>query len=256
MSRRVLIAGNWKMNLNRAESLELLQALVAGASFFSKNVDGLVCPAFPYLELAQQQVKGSKIRVGAQDIAIMGQGAYTGMVAGSMLKDFVDFVIVGHSERREYALENDEQINQKIQWALNNQLIPILCIGESAVQRNAGNYAIFLQRQLEQALANVSLANGDQLVVAYEPIWAIGSGQAADPIDTQQVMSGLREYLSVRFDPEIAQDIRLLYGGSTQPSNIESFLEQPDIDGALVGGASLKAESFLEMMRLSNSSSQ
>jgi len=243
--RRPLIAGNWKMNLDRAGSVALARAIAAKAAQF-EAVDLLVCPPHVYLDAVAGVVRGSAVALGAQNMYHEANGAFTGETSAAMLVDFgCRYVILGHSERRHILGETDEQVRAKTVAALAAGLTPIVCVGELLSERQAGQTGSVIRRQVEGSLAGLSAADVERTVIAYEPVWAIGTGQVATPQQAEEVHLDLRRILAGRYNTATAQRVRILYGGSVKPSNAGELLGQPDIDGALVGGASLKADDFL-----------
>lgn len=241
--RRPLIAGNWKMNLNRAEAVALATDLIHSSS--DADVDVLVCPTFVHLDAVAHAIAGSNVHLGAQNLYFEGNGAFTGETSAEMLTDIgCKFVILGHSERRHVLGENDEQINKKVHAALAGGLIPVLCVGELLEEREAGQTQAVVQSQINGSLANIDEVQILQVVIAYEPVWAIGTGKTASPEQAQEVHADLRKMLSERYNPTSVEAVRILYGGSVKPDNASELMSQPDIDGALVGGASLKSDSF------------
>lgn len=240
--RRTLIAGNWKMNGSFASNAGLLDGVRAGAAAVSGEL--AVCVPAPYLAQVQSALSGSPVRWGAQDVSAYERGAYTGEVSAEMLLEFgCSYVIVGHSERRSYHAESDELVAQKAQRALASGLTPIVCVGETLEEREQGATDAVVSRQLAPVLdaMRTQLAS---MVIAYEPVWAIGTGKTATPEMAQQVHARLRAMLAER-DAESAQQVRILYGGSMKPDNAKDLLAKPDIDGGLIGGASLNASDFL-----------
>lgn len=245
--RRPLIAGNWKMNLDRATSIELVKGLTAASS--AEGPEVLVCPPFVYLDPVLQTAGGSQVTVGAQDAYFEASGAFTGETSVGMLKDLgCKYVILGHSERRHVIGETDELINQKVHAVLNSGLIPILCVGEKLDQREAGETMSIVKTQFERSLKDLSESQMKQTVLAYEPVWAIGTGKTATPEQAQEVHADLRKIIAERYNPAVANEVRILYGGSVKAANAAELLSQADIDGALVGGASLKADSFVPII--------
>ncbi len=244
---RPLIAGNWKMNTTLQEGMVLataLQQLLEEAT----GVEVAVCPPFVSVATVAAALRGSSLKVGAQNMHHEETGAFTGEVSAPMLRDMCQYVILGHSERRRDFGETDEMVNRKVKRALEAGLQPILCVGESQEERQRGIYAAVVMRSLMACLDGVETADG--LVVAYEPVWAIGTGMAANG-EQAQVMAGLvRQVLGQRFGEGSAAMVPVLYGGSVTPANIQEFVSQPDIDGALVGGASLDAKQFAEIVRI------
>ena len=246
--RKPLIAGNWKMNLNHLEAIALTQKIA-----FSLNdaqlaaVEVVLVPPFVDLRSVQTLIDGDHLalRYGAQDLSPHDSGAYTGDISGPMLSKLgCTYVIVGHSERREYHAESDDVVNAKVQAAYRNELTPILCVGESLAVRQAGGHLAHCTAQLEAALAGITAEQAQSLVIAYEPIWAIGTGEVATGDDAQQVCAALRIKLGELYTPELAAGVRVLYGGSVKGANAPELLGQADIDGGLVGGASLDGAEF------------
>jgi triosephosphate isomerase len=254
MARQPLIAGNWKMNLNHLEAIAVVQKLAFALpeKYFSK-VEVAVLPPFTALRSVQSLVEGDKllIRYGAQDLSPKDSGAYTGDVAGPMLSKLgCTYVVVGHSERREYHSEDDALVGSKVKAALRNGLVPILCVGEGLEVREAGGHVAHCTEQLRAALKGLSADQVRTIVVAYEPIWAIGTGRVATPADAQEACGALRETLANKYGTEVADEVRVLYGGSVKSSNVADLVAEPDIDGALVGGASLDADEFAKLCAL------
>jgi triosephosphate isomerase len=246
--RRGLIAGNWKMNLNRAQAMALAGAIAGGVE--AASVDVLICPAFVHLETAMKCIAGSSVLLGAQDVYYQPDGAYTGEVSTSMIRDAgCHFVILGHSERRHVLGESDELINKKTRAALAAGLIPIVCVGERLDEREAGLTERVVQSQFEGSLAELDESQMCATVIAYEPVWAIGTGKTATPEQAQEVHADLRKMIHRRYNQSTRDAVRILYGGSVKPDNAAQLMAQPDIDGALVGGASLDAASFLNIVR-------
>lgn len=244
MNRRPLIAGNWKMHLTLAEAVQLAQT-VAETSTDSPDRDVLIAPAFTALAAVSNAVSGSGLLVGAQNVAWENQGAYTGEISPAMLIDLgVAWAIIGHSERRQIFGEDNGLINRRILGALHNGIHPILCIGETLVERESGHTFAVLEQQLRTGLNQVTGTQMTHLVLAYEPVWAIGTGKTATKEQAQEVHAHLRQLLADMYEKTVADSTRILYGGSVKPDNIDDLMAQPDIDGALVGGAALKAESF------------
>ena len=246
--RKPLIAGNWKMNLNHLEAIALVQKLAFSLKEeLFHTVDVAVLPPFVDLRSVQTLIDGDNLLIeyGAQDLSPHDSGAYTGDVSGVMLAKLgCDYVTVGHSERRQYHHEDDTIVNAKLKAALRNGITPILCVGEGEHVRDAGGHVAHCTGQLDGALDGVSAEQAETLVIAYEPVWAIGTGKVATPADAQEVCAAVRTRLGERYGPELADGVRVLYGGSVKATNAGEILAQPDIDGALVGGASLEAEQF------------
>jgi triosephosphate isomerase (TIM) len=254
MTRQPLIAGNWKMNLNHLEAIALVQKLAFALpeKYFAK-VEVAVLVPFTALRSVQSLIEGDKllIRHGAQDLSPKDSGAYTGDVSGPMLAKLdCRYVIVGHSERREYHHEDDALVGSKVRAALRNGLVPILCVGEGLEIREAGGQLAHSTGQLRAALKGLSAEQVRTVVIAYEPIWAIGTGRVATPADAQEVCSALRAALADSYGAEVAEEVRVLYGGSVKSGNVADLVAEPDIDGALVGGASLDADEFAKLCAL------
>lgn len=247
--RTPFVAGNWKMNRNVAETRELLSAMKAGLVEI-KGVERVVCPPFTSLMTASELLAGTGIGLGAQDMHWEEKGAFTGGVAPGMVKELCGYVIIGHSERRTYFGETDEGVNKKLLATQKAGLTPIVCVGETLAQYEAGQTADVVSRQTRLGLQGVSAEFAPRIVVAYEPVWAIGTGKASSGENAQGVHGGvIRPVLNELFGAETAQAIRILYGGSVTSANAAEFFSQPDIDGALVGGASLKADEFPAIAR-------
>lgn len=252
VSRRPLVAGNWKMNLTHLEAIALVQRL--GTSLSRRDLAALevvVLPPFVDLRSVQTLIDSDRLAIGwgAQDLSVHDEGAYTGEVSGRMLAALgCRYVLVGHSERRAHHGETDDVVRRKVLAAARNALVPLLCVGEGPQVREAGHHVEHCVRQLDGALDGVPAEVVRDLVVAYEPLWAIGTGAVATPADAQEVCSGLRRRLVERY-PGLGAGVRLLYGGSVKPDNVADLMAQPDVDGALVGGASLIAPDFAEICR-------
>ena len=252
MSRTPLMAGNWKMNLNHIEAIALVQKLAYtfNAEDFAA-LDVAVIPPFTDIRSVQTLVDGDKLalKYGAQDIAKADKGAFTGEISGMMLAKLgCTFVIVGHSERREYHNEGDQVVNLKTQAALRNNLIPIVCIGEGLDVRKAGEHVAFTLAQLDAALAGIAANDVANLVIAYEPVWAIGTGEVATPADAQEVCGAIRARIR-ELHGSAADQTRVLYGGSMKSDNVAALMLEADIDGGLVGGASLDPDEFVSVCR-------
>jgi triosephosphate isomerase len=250
MERRLFIAGNWKMNMTRADAESLATGLVQRIGNV-KHVDLAVCPPFVYLTTIESIIAHTGIEMGAQNVWYEENGAYTGEISESMLKDVgCRYVIIGHSERRHVIGETDELINRKILKALDSGLDVIFCVGELLEEREGGNTEEVVTRQIKRGLEGVPGSYPDgvslarHLTIAYEPVWAIGTGKTATPDQAQEVHAMIRRLMADLYDNEIAADIRIQYGGSVKPANAKELLQQADVDGALVGGASLKSEDF------------
>ncbi|WP_310599933.1 triose-phosphate isomerase [Desulfobulbus sp.] len=249
MNRRPLIAGNWKMHLTVAEAVRLAQA-AAAASGACPDRDVMVAPAFTALAKVCEAVGDTPLQVAAQNVAWDKEGAYTGEISALMLTDLgVRLAIVGHSERRQIFGEIDAMINRRLLGALAGGLQPVLCVGETLEERESNRTFSVLERQMRQGLQGVAKEEMFRLVLAYEPVWAIGTGKTATKEQAQEVHAFLRQFLADAYEKNIADAVRILYGGSVKPENIDSLMAQPDIDGALVGGAALNAESFDRIIR-------
>ena len=252
-ARLPLMAGNWKMNENHLEAIALVQRLAF--TLTTKDFDAVevaVLPPFTALRSVQTLIDGDKLRIsyGAQDISQYDAGAYTGEVSGPMLAKLgCDYVLAGHSERRHYHAETDELVNAKVQAALRSELTPILCLGEPLEVRRAGQQLECCVGQLDGGLKGIPAAAVAAMVIAYEPVWAIGTGEVATPQDAQETIAVIRSRISEIHDDETAASVRILYGGSVKPGNIAPIMAQPDVDGALVGGASLDAGQFAQICR-------
>ena len=241
--RRPLVAGNWKMNGSRASVTELLDGILAGLQPGAAEV--AVCPPYVYLPTAAERLAGSAVAWGGQDLDTHDAGAYTGQVSGAMLRDWdCRYVIVGHSERRALYGEDDALVAEKFQQAQRCGLVPILCVGELLEEREAGRTEEVVGRQLDAVLDAAGVGAFAQAVIAYEPVWAIGTGRTATPEQAQAVHAFIRGRLAGR-DAGVAEGLRILYGGSVKPDNAKELFSQPDVDGGLIGGASLKAADFL-----------
>ncbi len=253
-NRRPLVAGNWKMNLTHLEAIALVQKVAFSLTDKQlEDVEVVVVPPFISLRSVQTLVDGDKIQIGygAQDLSPHAMGAYTGDISGQMLAALkCTYVLVGHSERREHHHEDDALVNAKIRAARSAGLLPVLCLGEGLEVRQAGDQIQHCLNQLDAGLADLSAADLGEFVVAYEPIWAIGTGEVATPEDAQEVCAALRIRLRETFGAEAAAATRILYGGSVKADNAEGIFAQPDVDGGLVGGASVQAEDFAEICRV------
>jgi triosephosphate isomerase (TIM) len=245
--RRPLVAGNWKMNKTLAEAASLAREIRRGYRE-TMAAEVVLAPPFTALTTVAQEIRGSAIRLAAQDMFWEKQGAFTGAISPTMLIDAgCRLVIIGHSERRQYFGETEATVNRKIKAALEAELTPIVCIGETLAQREADEAMRVITSQVTEGLAGFSARETFQLIMAYEPVWAIGTGRTATPEQAQEVHAFIRRLLVDRAGSEVAEDIRILYGGSVTADNIRELAQAPDIDGALVGGASLKADSFLKI---------
>ena len=250
--RKPILAGNWKMYKTGAEAKEFAAELIGYLKErpLQDKVDILVCPPFTTLPAFAEATKGTAVLTGGQNLYPKKEGAFTGEVSPAMLKaEGADYVIIGHSERRQIIGEQDQLLNEKIKAALEFGLKPILCVGETLEQRKKGETAKLCRSQLDADLAGFGPDICDTLVVAYEPIWAIGTGENASADDAQETIGVIRQWLKTAYGDEAGEKVRIQYGGSVKPENVKSYLEMPDIDGALIGGASLSAPSFWQMLQ-------
>lgn len=244
MKRRPLLAGNWKMHLNIARAEELAEAIVNSTSGLTDR-DVMIAPPFTALAAVSRVVAGTPVQLAAQNIHWDEQGAFTGEISPMMLKDVGGrMAIVGHSERRHIFMESDALINKRILGSLKNGISPVFCIGETLAQREAGDTNKVLEKQVRQGLSGVNIKDPGNLIIAYEPVWAIGTGKTATEDQAQSAHVFIRDLIAGLFEKNIAGQIRILYGGSVKPDNIDAIMRQEDIDGVLVGGAALNAESF------------
>jgi triosephosphate isomerase len=247
--RKPIIAGNWKMYKTIPEAKSLVSGLIAKLNGYTQ-VEVVFCPTFTALSAVKELVKGTPFGLGAQNLYWKEQGAFTGEISPLMLKDIgCDYVIIGHSERREHFGETDATVNLKVKAALAAGIKPIICVGETLAQREAGETDTLVKRQTEQALVDVDPAVIPDIVIAYEPIWAIGTGKSSNGNDANQVIGLIRSTVAAKFGNDPAQKMRIQYGGSVKPENIKEFMDQPEIDGALVGGASLDVDSFMKIVK-------
>lgn len=245
--RKKFVAGNWKMNTNRATGVELAKAIAAGVGTSGARV--AVCPPAMYLEAVAEAIKGSRVELGGQNAHFSVSGAFTGENSPSMLKDIgCGLVILGHSERRQYFGETDELVAKKAKTALENGLEPIICVGETLDERKAGKTFDVLRTQLLGSLQTIGAADLPKVVIAYEPVWAIGTGVNATPEQAQEAHAFLRGLAAEKYGAELAQKLVILYGGSVKADNAATLFGQPDVDGGLVGGASLDAKGFLQII--------
>ncbi len=241
------------MHKTVAEAIQLTHAVCEGVATI-KGVDVVLCPPFTALGAVKNIIDGTNVGLGAQNMHWEEQGAFTGEVSPLMLAELCDYVILGHSERRQFFGETNQGVNYKVRVALEHNLIPIVCVGENLEQNEAGQTAEFVGEQIKGAFNNLSPAEAVKVVVAYEPIWAIGTGKNADPTTANSIIGlSIRGTLAGAYNEDVAQQIRVQYGGSVKPANVEGFMAQPDIDGALVGGASLTPENFLPLVKAAQS---
>jgi triosephosphate isomerase len=252
---RQIIAGNWKMNLHLAEGQELIKATNAYLNNHpAEHVDVVIAPSAMYLVASVENASNNKLSISAQNMAAHDNGAFTGEISGSMLKDAgVELVLVGHSERRDIFGEKDQLLNAKTHKALTLGLYPIFCVGESLEQRKSGQHFAHIKNQLTAGLDGFSADDLPNIILAYEPIWAIGTGETASPEQAQEMHAFIRKFLSESFSATAAEETSILYGGSVKPSNAKELFSQPDINGALIGGASINAESFIELIKIGES---
>ncbi|MFA3782536.1 triose-phosphate isomerase [Melioribacteraceae bacterium 4301-Me] len=247
--RKKIVAGNWKMNNDLNESINLISAIKKGINENNTNVDVIICPPFTSLETAYALIKNTTIKLGAQNMYYEKNGAYTGEIsAGMLLSVGCEFVILGHSERRTIFGETDELINKKIKSAIQAGLKPIFCIGETLEQRERGEAFEVVDDQLKKGLYQVSNEDIKNIIIAYEPVWAIGTGKNATPEQAQEIHNYIRKQISAMYDSLTAEKLIIQYGGSVKPENSKQLMSMPDIDGALVGGACLKADSFISII--------
>lgn len=247
--RKPIIAGNWKMYKTVERAINLVGDL-SGLVSDAKDVEIVVCPPFTGLDAVIDTTAGTNIKVGAQNMHWETEGAFTGEISPLMLKQMgCAYVILGHSERRQYFGETDENVNKKLKSSFQYQLIPIVCVGETLEQKEQGITEQVIKTQIEAGLANLDNNQVPGLVVAYEPVWAIGTGKTASNADAQQVIGFIRKTIAEMYGSDLAEQVRILYGGSVKPDNIKGLMEERDIDGALVGGASLEAQSFAQIVK-------
>ncbi len=244
--RLPLVAGNWKMHTTAETCVQLCRAVRAGVDGVD-SVEKVVCPPFPFLHLAAQELRGSSVKVGAQNMHWEAQGAYTGEVSAPMLVDLVEYVIIGHSERRAYFGESDDSVNRKLKAALAAGLKPIMCVGETLPERERGQTEEVLSRQTRRGLEGIDLPQA--FVIAYEPVWAIGTGRPATGAMANEAIAFIREQLASMYGRSLADSARILYGGSVSDDNIVEFVSQEQVDGAVVGGASLKGDVFTAIVQ-------
>jgi triosephosphate isomerase len=247
--RKPIIAGNWKMFKTTAEALDFVNQVKSQTEVNGNAVECVICaPSVSLAELVKASSQSS-LKIGAQNLHFEDQGAFTGEVSGAMLKHIgVTYVIIGHSERRAYFAETDESVNKKVKAAYRHDLIPIICVGEKLEEREAGITERVCKTQVEAAFQDISPEQATKAIIAYEPIWAIGTGKSSTAQDAQSVIQYIRQLLVAQYGQAIASQVRIQYGGSVKPENIAEYMAQPDIDGALVGGASLQADSYVQLV--------
>jgi len=247
--RKPIVAGNWKMNKNVADAVTLVKSLMLDLAEL-RGVDIVVCPPFTALKAVADVVSGTRIDLGAQNMHWEKSGAYTGEISAEMLREiYCHYVILGHSERRQYFGETDEIVNKKTKAALAASLKPIVCVGETLAQREAGAMAHVIETQVRGSLAGLSKTDLQNSIIAYEPVWAIGTGKTASPAQAQEVHALIRKLLAAISDDMVANSIRIQYGGSVKASNAKELFGQPDIDGGLIGGAALESRSFIDIVK-------
>jgi triosephosphate isomerase len=249
VTRKIIMAGNWKMHKTVDESVTLVEQLRSALADVADR-EILVCPPFTALYAVGKALEGSNIRVGGQNLYPSEEGAYTGEISPTMLLDVgCTYVILGHSERRQYFQENDQFVNQKLEVALEHGLKPILCVGETLEQREEGRQKTVVSMQVERGLQGISAGAMKDVAIAYEPIWAIGTGRTATPEQAEEMHATIRDNLRGLYGDKVAQKVCVMYGGSVKPGNVDELMAQPEVDGALVGGASLDAESFARIVK-------
>ncbi len=242
-----IIAGNWKMNKTIDEGIRLVNEIKAPVA--DTDVEVVVCVPFVLLDALKKELKGTNIKLGAQNMHWEESGAFTGEISPIMLKEIgVDYVIIGHSERRQYFAETDETVNKKIKSALNYDINSIVCVGETLEQRESGKAKDIVKNQIVKALDGIDKQDAIKIVFAYEPIWAIGTGKTASSEEANEMIAFIRQTIKEKYDEDVSEEVRIQYGGSVKPHNVTDIMNQIDIDGALVGGASLKANNFVEIV--------
>ena len=245
--RKPIIAGNWKMHKTIAEAVEFVKDIKDKVN--NTDVEAVICAPFTLLKDLKEATKGTNIKIGAQNMHYAEQGAFTGEISAPMLKELnIDYVVLGHSERRQYFNETNETVNKKVIKALEEGIDPILCVGETLEEREAAETKNICKEQTEKALVGVSAEDMKKVVIAYEPVWAIGTGKTATAEDANDVIAYIREVVKGLYGEEISEEVRIQYGGSVKPSNVAEIMNQSDIDGALVGGASLLASDYTELV--------
>jgi triosephosphate isomerase len=246
--RRPIIAGNWKMNMTATQAREVASKLIPLIASV-KDRDIVLAPPFTALQTVSEAIKGTNIGLSTQNLHWEDKGAFTGEISAEMLLDLgCKYVIIGHSERRQYFGETDETVNKRVKQALKKGLLPIMCIGETLAEREAGKLSEIINRQATGGLKDISVADMKKIVIAYEPVWAIGTGKTATPEQANEVHALIRQTVKALYNAETAEGLRIQYGGSVTPDNVSSLMAMPDIDGALVGGASLKPETFAALV--------
>ena len=247
--RKPFVAGNWKMNTDSSTSVRLAKAVASGSAEIARQVHVAVIPPFVYIPAVVKAVSTARIAVGAQDIYYEQKGAFTGEISASMLKDIgCVYALCGHSERRHVIGETDELVNKKVAAAISGGLLPILCVGELIEERKGSKTEEVVTKQLKSGLAGLTAEKASAVTIAYEPVWAIGTGLTATPQQAQEVQAMIRKLLGQMYDNQLAEEIRILYGGSAKPDNAADLMHQRDVDGLLVGGASLNADDFVAII--------
>lgn len=245
--RKPIIAGNWKMHKSIEEAVSFVEQIKEKVS--GTDVEPVICAPFTALKDLKQATEGTNIKIGAQNMHFEESGAFTGEIAPAMLAELkIDYVIIGHSERRQYYNETDETVNKKVKKAFEHKILPIMCVGESLQERENGSTKDIVKGQTEKGLSGLTEDQVKQLVIAYEPIWAIGTGKTASSADANEVIAYIREVVQQMYSDEVSEELRIQYGGSVKPANVEEIMNESDIDGALVGGASLKPEDFVSLV--------
>ena len=246
--RKKIVAGNWKMNNNKSETADLIQALKSLS--FSPDVRVMIAPAFTHLAQAEELTQGGRIEVLAQNMNANDSGAFTGEISAKMLQSIgINKVVLGHSERRAYYNETDAGLKQKVQKALTYDMEVVFCFGEDLYERKAGSHFEVVKSQLETALFDLKSSEWSKIILAYEPVWAIGTGETASPEQAQDIHAFIRALIASKYNQDLAEDVSILYGGSVKPANASAIFSQPDVDGGLIGGASLNAEDFTAIIQ-------
>ena len=246
--RKKIVAGNWKMNNNKSETAELIQALKS--LNFSTDIRVMIAPAFTHLAQAEELTQGGRIEVLAQNMNANDSGAFTGEISAKMLQSIgINKVVLGHSERRAYYNETDAGLKQKVQKALTYDMEVVFCFGEDLYERKAGSHFEVVKSQLETALFDLKSSEWSKIILAYEPVWAIGTGENASPEQAQDIHAFIRSLIASKYNQDLAEDVSILYGGSVKPANASAIFSQPDVDGGLIGGASLNAEDFTAIIQ-------
>ena len=247
--RKKIVAGNWKMNTNISEGISLAIKIRELSSQFNENVEVITIPPFTHITEISNIFSDTNIKIGAQNCASENNGAFTGEISAEMIKSFgVEYTIIGHSERRAYYSETNEILNKKINLCLKNKLTPIYCCGENLDQRETNNHFNIVKTQISEGLFSLSKKDFEKIIIAYEPVWAIGTGVTATPDQAQEIHEFIRNLISEKYGTETAQNVSILYGGSVKPSNANEIFNKKDVDGGLIGGAALNAEDFMKII--------